>query len=50
MAATPHPVSRIFDGSKYLGNEYWETLGMNLRDLCIQTEIDSENHDCGKGA
>jgi hypothetical protein len=50
MAFTPHPVSRIFDGAKYLGNEYWTRLGKNLSDLYVQTELDSENPDSGNNA
>jgi hypothetical protein len=33
LAFTPHPVSRIRDGNRFLGNEYWTKLGRELRDL-----------------
>jgi hypothetical protein len=31
LALTPHPVSRIREGERYLGNEYWTRLGLKLR-------------------
>jgi hypothetical protein len=33
LVCTPHPSRPIWDGTKYLGNEYWIRLGNNLRDL-----------------
>lgn len=33
LAFAPHPVSRIRDGNRFLGNEYWTKLGSELRDL-----------------
>jgi hypothetical protein len=33
LVFTPHPVSRIRDGNRFLGNEYWTKLGRELGDL-----------------
>ncbi len=32
LVFTPHPVSRIREGNRYLGNEYWTRLGLKLRE------------------
>ena len=37
LVFTPHPVSRIREGKRFLGNEYWTRLGKNLRDLADST-------------